>query len=74
MAEARRGRTVLVIAHRLSTTKTADRLVVLERGRVAEIGRHDELLAAGGTYAQLIAGQYVAGGPTSRPAPSPLRS
>ncbi|MGH2943779.1 MAG: ABC transporter ATP-binding protein, partial [Solirubrobacteraceae bacterium] len=59
MAEARRGRTVLVIAHRLSTIKTADRLVVLERGRVAQVGRHDELLTAGGTYASLIAGQQI---------------
>jgi ABC-type multidrug transport system fused ATPase/permease subunit len=53
------GRTTLVIAHRLSTVRHADRIVVLDGGRVAEIGRHDELLAAGGTYARLVAAQTV---------------
>jgi subfamily B ATP-binding cassette protein MsbA len=49
-----RNRTSFVIAHRLSTVRRADAIVVLERGRVAEIGRHDELLArAGGVYAKL---------------------
>lgn len=59
MAEARHGRAVLVIAHRLSTIRTADRLVVLAAGRVAETGRHEELIAASGTYARLIASQQV---------------
>ena len=62
MDQARKGRTVLVIAHRLSTIKTADRLVVLDRGRVAEVGRHDDLVASGGTYARLVSSQQ-AGGP-----------
>ena len=51
-----RNRTSFVIAHRLSTVRRADAIVVLERGRVVEIGRHDELLARpGGVYAKLYA-------------------
>jgi subfamily B ATP-binding cassette protein MsbA len=47
------GRTTLVIAHRLSTVRAADRLIVVDRGRIVEEGTHDELLAVGGLYAQL---------------------
>jgi subfamily B ATP-binding cassette protein MsbA len=52
------GRTTLVIAHRLSTIENADRIVVLDQGRIAEIGRHDELLARSGIYAKLHRIQY----------------
>ena len=48
-----RGRAALVIAHRLSQAAAADRVVVLEAGRIVEIGSHDQLVAAGGAYAQL---------------------
>jgi ATP-binding cassette subfamily B protein len=49
------GRTTITIAHRLSTVRDADQIVVLDRGRVAEIGDHTELLARGGRYASLVA-------------------
>ena len=52
------GRTSLVIAHRLSTVRDADQILVLSEGRIVERGRHDELIAAGGLYAELHATQF----------------
>jgi ATP-binding cassette, subfamily B, bacterial len=49
------GRTTITVAHRLSTVRSADRITVLDRGRVVELGEHDELVALGGRYAELAA-------------------
>ncbi len=50
------GRTTIAIAHRLSTVRDADQIVVLDKGRIVEIGSYDELIAAGGKFAELVAG------------------
>jgi ATP-binding cassette, subfamily B, bacterial len=57
---ALKGRTSLVIAHRLSTVRNADQILVLNQGRIVEQGRHEELLGAGGLYAQLYRTQFAA--------------
>jgi ABC-type multidrug transport system fused ATPase/permease subunit len=66
LREATRGRTVIKIAHRLETVVDADQIVVLEHGRIAEQGRHAELLKAGGPYARLFEDQR----PTSEEPPA----
>lgn len=55
LVELRRNRTVLVVAHRLTTIRDAHRIVVMERGRIVETGNHEQLLAANGAYAHLLA-------------------
>jgi len=57
--ELMKGRTTLVIAHRLSTVVDADRIYVIDGGRVAEEGSHGELLAKGGAYARLYQMQFA---------------
>ena len=64
-----RGRTSIVIAHRLSTVRNADKIVVLDQGRLVETGKHEELLAQGGVYAKLYSVNYglnAAGGEQSQ--------
>jgi ATP-binding cassette, subfamily B, bacterial MsbA len=60
MVELLRGRSTLIIAHRLSTVRRADRVTVLDHGRIVEEGTHDALLAHEGTYAKLYRGQFRA--------------
>jgi ATP-binding cassette subfamily B protein len=59
LREAMQGRTTILIAHRVSTARSADRIAVLVDGRIAEIGTHDELLARGGYYSELFEKQSL---------------
>jgi ABC-type multidrug transport system fused ATPase/permease subunit len=54
-----RGRTSLIIAHRLSTVREVDRILVMQRGKIVEDGTHDSLLAAEGIYARLYQRQFL---------------
>ena len=61
MKQAAKGKTVFYISHRLSTTRDADRILMLENGQIVEEGTHEKLLALGGKYAQMWrvqAGRY----------------
>ena len=64
-----RGRTTLVIAHRLATVQDADRIVVMERGRIVAQGRHAELLREGGLYASLARLQFLHSSPAAHASP-----
>ena len=70
LAELMHDRTTVVIAHRLSTVRGADSIVVLDQGRVVEIGTHAQLIARGGLYARLVAHQMTGGFPAFHPGSS----
>ena len=61
LGEFCQGRTVVVVAHRLSTVRHADQIIVLDRGRIVEQGRHDDLARAQGPYFHLVRNQLELG-------------
>ncbi len=61
LAEFYRGRTVVVVAHRLSTVRDADRIIVLDKGRIAETGTHSSLIARRGVHHTLVKNQLELG-------------
>ncbi len=61
------GRTTFIIAHRLSTTRHADQIIVMEKGRIVEVGKHDELMRRGGLYQRLHGIQFKVPEPASEP-------
>jgi ATP-binding cassette subfamily B protein len=63
LTEALEGRTAVVIAHRLSTVRSADRILVVEGGRIVEQGTHAQLLALEGRYAELYRTQFLSDAP-----------
>ena len=68
LKELLRGRTAIIIAHRLSTIQDADQILVLEQGQIAELGKHNDLLAKNGLYARLYAMNFQ---DEEIPAPAP---
>jgi ATP-binding cassette subfamily B protein len=65
LEQLERGRTTLVIAHRLATVRHADRIIVMDRGRVHAVGTHTELLRSSALYAHLARLQFIAEGETA---------